>query len=274
LARRIDGKEAPVNKKIAAVAVLVLLAGVLPAEDIRVIVPYLGAATNVYQDSTYGIDLNDTKLMEGLFFQWVNTDLFQANAFVYHSADINYSQLWGGHLIGDFYVWSNSLGKAAVGAGLEVISLDMDAGDNIPPLADFKLPTTLYVPYARVGHYFYFGDPNGVRVSLFPWAGLEYDVTRGTLSFDPPGPGTVDESIDDETLYEIVGISVGATLWHFIELQAKYKLTLNATDRLNTFDAMANVFFTRNWGLSYRYKYMESTSGSTSYHIFGVAYAF
>ncbi len=94
------------KKKLATAILLVLLAGTLQAENIRVIVPYLGAATNVYQktDPMYTLDLKDTKLMEGLFFQWVNPDLFQANAFAYHSADINYSQLWGGHLIGDFYV--------------------------------------------------------------------------------------------------------------------------------------------------------------------------
>jgi len=270
------------KKNIAAMALLALLAGVLQAEDIRVVVPYLGAATNVYEktDPYYTIDWDDTKLMEGLFFQWVNPEHFQANAFVYHSADINYSQLWGGHLIGDFYIWSNPLGKAAVGAGVEVISLATHAGDveSAQFIYDLNVPLTVYVPYARVGHYFYLGSRDKVLFSIFPWAGAEYDITRGHSSLValPPGPPPqyVDVDIDDETLYGLAGLSVSATIMHFIELQAKYKLTFNADDRLSTWDAMANVFFTRHWGVSYRFKYMQSTSGSTSYHLGGIAYAF
>jgi hypothetical protein len=270
-------------KKIAVMALLALLVGALYAEDIRVVVPYLGVATNAYQktDPYYTIDWNDTKLMEGLYFQWINPDRFQANTFLYHSADINYSQLWGGHLIGDFYVLSDRLGKVAVGAGLEVIRLDTDAGDaeSAQYIFDLKLPLTLYAPYARVGHYFYFGSSAKVLVSVFPWLGVEYDITRGDISLtvDPPGPtlpSSIDESIDDETLYGLTGLSLSATIMHFIELQAKYKLTFNADDLLSTWDAMANVFFTRHWGVSYRFKYMQSTSGSTSYHIGGIAYVF
>ena len=266
------------KKKIAAIALLALLAAALHAEDIRVVVPYLGAATNDYENADYSIDWNDTKLMEGLYFQWINPDLFQANAFVYHSADINYSQLWGGHLIGDFYVLSDPLGKAAVGAGLEVLSLDNDAGDAVAGVTDFKLPLTLWIPYARVGHYFYFGSRDQVLLSVFPWAGAEYDIARGnvsgTIPFAPPPFNVFDESIEDETLYGLAGLSVSATIMHFIELQAKYKLTFNENDLLHTFDAMANVFFTRHWGVSYRFKYMQTTDGSTSYHIGGIAYVF
>ena len=262
-------------KKFAVgIIIAFLAAGALSAEDIRIVVPYLGAATDVYKDDANGVELNDTKLMEGLYLQWVNTDLFQANAFVYHSADINYSQLWGGHLIADFYVFSDAMGKAAVGAGLDVLSLDLDAGDHIAPLADFKLPMMLYAPYARVGHYFNFGSRDMVSWSVLPWAGAEYDIIRGDLSFDPPGPGTFSQSIDDETLYALAGINVGATIMHFIELQVKYRATFNADDYLNTFDAMANVYLNRHWGVSYRFKYMETTSGSVSYHIGGVAYVF
>ena len=274
------------KKIFATTALLALLAGGLQAEDIRVIVPYLGAATNVYQktDPNYVIDWDDTKLMEGLFFQWVNPDLFQANVFVYHSADINYSQLWGGHLIGDFYFWSNPLGKAAIGAGMEVINLSTDAGDaeSAQGLLNLKLPLTIYAPFARAGHYFYLGSRDKVLLSIFPWAGAEYDITRGevTGSVDIPPPGTppplipLAQSTDSETLYGIAGLSLGATIFHFIELQAKYKATFNADDLLHTVDGMANVFFTRHWGLSYRFKYMQTTDGSTSYHIAGIAFVF
>ncbi len=269
--------------KVAAGALLALLAAALPAdpaENVRIAVPYLGVATNAYENDAYDLDTSDSALMEGFFFQWVNPELFLANAFIYHSADINYSRLWGGHLIGDFYVWSNRLGKAAVGAGIEVIRLDMDAGDEFSDsyVYDFELPTTMTIPYVRAGHYFYLGSRERVALSVFPWVGAEYDITRGEVSLvvDPPGPPpvTVDESIDDETLYGIVGINLGATIARFVELQAKYRLTFNADDLLHTFDAMANLYFSRSWGLSYRFKHMQTTSGSTSYHILGIAYVF
>ena len=88
----------------------------------------------------------------------------------------------------------------------------------------------------------------------------------------PRTAAVVDESIDDETFYGIAGLSLSATIFHFIELQAKYKATFNADDLLHTVDALANVFFTRHWGLSYRFKYMQTTGGSTSYHIGGIAF--
>ncbi len=271
------GDERTSNMKALSLVVLfALLAGALGgAEDIRIVAPYLGVATNVYSDDQNGIDITDSKLMEGLYFQWINTELFQANAFLYHSADINFSQLWGGHAIADFYVLRDPLGKVALGAGLEILSLDMDAGSAFPPLTKFTLPTTFYIPYARAGHYFDFTPAKSVQLTVFPWAGAEYQVTRGEVSFVPPGPPSkFTQSIDDETLYGIAGLNVHATIMHFIDLEAKYSGTFNQTDYLSTFDGMVNVFFTRNWGVSYRYKYMQQTSGSTSYHIFGVAYVF
>ncbi len=110
---------------------------------------------------------------------------------------------------------------------------------------------------------------------MFPWAGAEYDIVRGEVAFDPEFPPfVVNQDIKDETWFGIAGINLGVTIMHFIELQAKYRLTFNGDDQLSTFDTMANVFFTRNWGVSYRFKYMQSTSGSTSYHIAGIAYVF
>ncbi|UCF99526.1 MAG: hypothetical protein JSV89_08295 [Spirochaetaceae bacterium] len=39
-------------------------------------------------------------------------------------------------------------------------------------------------------------------------------------------------------------------------------------------DGMLTVFFTRHWGLSYRFKYSETGSGTTTYHIGGIAFVF
>ena len=108
---------------------LVTASASLAAESIRIVAPYLGIVTSRYENPGYSLTSEDSSLMEGLFFQWVDSARFQANAFVYHSAEVNYSRMLGGHLIGDVYLWDNSLGRAAVGAGIELIRLDMDAGD-------------------------------------------------------------------------------------------------------------------------------------------------
>jgi hypothetical protein len=70
-----------------------------------------------------------------------------------------------------------------IGAGLEVIHLGTDAGDVLSAqfVYDFTLPLTVYVPYARAGHYFYLGSRDKVLLSVFAWAGAEYDITRGDL---------------------------------------------------------------------------------------------
>ncbi len=254
----------------------ILVAGALAAEDIRVVAPYLGVVTSVYEDDSQGLDLDGSGLMEGLYLQWVNPDVFQANAFLYYAADVVDAPVIGGHLVADFYVLSDSLGKAAVGAGVEVLRPGVSTDLTVPVATTIEVTPTVTAPYARAGHYFYFGSRDGVQLSLFPWAGLEYDITRGQVAFDPEFPlfGMVEQDIKDETLYGIAGVNVGAVIMHFIELQAKYRATFNADDYNSTFDWMANFYFSRHWGVSYRFKYMQTTSGSTSYHIGGIAYVF
>jgi hypothetical protein len=261
-------------KKIIAAALIALFAGAAYAEDIRVVVPYVGWAMSEYKDDAQGLDLDGGGLMEGLYLQWINPDLFQANAFLYYAADVMDAPVIGGHLIADVYVLSDPLGKLAVGAGVEVLqpgaSTEVLMGP--PPAVTIDVTPTITAPYARVGHYFYFGSGSQTLVSLFPWVGAEYDIVRGEVTFDPsPIP---DQSIDDETWFTIAGLNLGVTFMHFIELQAKYRATFNADDFLNTFDGMLNFYLNRHWGVSYRYKYMQSTSGFTSYHIAGIAYVF
>jgi hypothetical protein len=259
-------------KKTAALVLLALLAGALYAEDIRVVVPYVGAVTSVYEDDANGLDVDGTGLMTGLYLQWINPQLFQANAFVYYAPDVIDAPVIGGHLVADYYVWSDPLGKLALGAGVEVLQPGVSTEAPGPTLID--VTPTITAPYVRAGHYFYFGTASNVLLSVFPWAGVEYDITRGDIKIDPPGPGSIEDTIEDETLFGIAGLNVSATIMHFIDLQAKYRLTFNEDDLLSTFDAMANVYFNRHWGVSYRFKYMQSTSGSTSYHIGGIAYVF
>ena len=264
---------------ILAVAIMLSVTGVVSsdAENIRIVVPYLGYVTNIYESSDYPIEpLDDSSLMKGLFFQWINPQRYQWNTFIYQSSDINYSTLWGGHFIFDFYFGVREHGKFVVGTGIEYIRLDMDAGDSLSPLTDFELLNNIIVPYARFGRYFSFGNDT-LNASILPWAGIQPEWIKGNISFASPflpPPGLFDDDIDEDEFFGIAGINTSFSIFHFITADAKYRVTFDADDFFSTVDTMLNVFFTRHWGLSYRFKYSETSTGSTSYHIGGIAYVF
>ncbi len=257
--------------------VLFLAVTLSHAETMNILVPYMGAIANVYEDSS--LDLEDTGLMAGLYFQSIDPDRYQWNAFVYHSPDVNYSKLWGGHFIFDAYFGNNLRGKYLLGAGIEIISLDMDAADEIFPLQDFTLTYTITVPYVRAGKYFQFRQ-GPIVVSILPWAGVQPEFVSGDVKFSavfgpPPTPPTnVSESIDDTDWFGIAGLNLKVNLYHFIEIEGKYQATFNGDDYRSTVNALVNLFLNRSWGLSYRYKYMETSSGSDAYHLLGIACVF
>ena len=269
-------------KTVTFLAILVMISVTAAvssdAEDVRIVAPYLGYLTNVYENADYNLDLDDSALMEGLYFQWINPNRYQWNTFLYHSSDINFSTLWGGHFIFDLYLGVRERGKFVIGTGVEYIRLDMDAGDNIPsipPIFDFVLLNNVVVPYARFGRYFSLGSDT-LNVSILPWAGIQAEWVRGDIAFNfgGPFPPPVDEKIDEEDFFGIAGINTSVSVFRFITVDAKYRGTFNADDYFSSVDGMLNVFFTRHWGLSYRFKYSETSSGSTAYHIGGVAYVF
>ena len=163
-----------------------------------------------------------------------------------------------------------------MGTGIEYIRLDMDAGDNISGATDFEMLNNIIVPYARFGRYFTFGGDR-LNASLLPWAGVQPEWVRGDIAFTrlfPPPPTPVDEKTDDYELFGIAGLNTSVSILHFITIDAKYRATFNADEFFSSVDTMLNVFFTRHWGLSYRFKYSEAGNGTTSYHIGGVAYVF
>jgi hypothetical protein len=261
---------------LAAMAALLALLRVqtAEAEDLRIIAPYAGAITNVYKDSANRLDLTDTKLILGLYGQWINPEAYQWNAFVYQSSNINFSSMWGGHFIFDYYLGPAEGGKYLLGAGVELIRIDMDAGSSIVPLTKFTLTNTVVVPYARAGKYFLF-DLEGSRISVLPWAGLQPQWVMGKISFVPPGPpNTVNRTFDDYKLFGVAGLNLKYSLGHFLDVEGKYQATFDGASYYSTVTAIANFFFSRNFGLSYRFKYMEGTSGSNTYHMGGIAFLF
>jgi hypothetical protein len=238
------------------------------AETITLAAPYVGWVTNTYENADYKLNLEDSGFLAGMYLQSINTSLYQWNAFAYYSPDVNYSTLWGGHFIVDFYPIGDFLGKYLVGAGVEVIRIDMDAGNNIKPLEGFTLTNTILLPYARVGKYFVFGM-GPLQISILPWVGATYESVTGNVKFS-----AVDETFDDSAWYATAGINLKLTLFRFIDVEGKYQATFDGDVYHPSYSVIANAFFSRNWGLSYRYKYMETSGGSDAYNLFGVAYVF
>jgi len=243
------------------------------AENIRIVTPYLGVLSNSYENSQNGLDLKDTALMKGLYLQWVNPDRFQANVFGYQVSDVNYSTIWGAHAIVDYYYDVTERSKNVVGIGSEIVAMDMDAKDNISPFTSFKLTNNVTVLYARLGRYFYFG-PSTASFSLMPWTGTELDMVRGDIAFTMPGPPPVSQDFSSNTVLAITGINAKARLYHMVEIDAKYSAAYDADAYYNRATVMTNVYLTRHWALSYRFHYAETSDGTTSYHLGGVAYAF
>ncbi|OGJ87386.1 MAG: hypothetical protein A2268_14630 [Candidatus Raymondbacteria bacterium RifOxyA12_full_50_37] len=260
------------------------MAGPPAANDIRILCPYAGALINEVETShhSYTLTLEDTALLKGLFFQWIRPQVFQVNTFLYQSSDINYSSVWGGHLMGDVYFLASRWGTGLAGAGSELISINMDADSNSMPMtngghtsfSDFEMQNMVYTPFIRAGYKL--SQLMGiVRLSVFPWAGVQYQGVRGKMEVDFPVfqyPTHADIVADD--WFALAGLGVNANIFHFIDLEGKYHATFDADTLYPTISAMANVFLTRHIGLSYRFKYMEMSTGTNTFHMGGVAFVF
>jgi hypothetical protein len=263
-----------------AILLFLVSAASARAEDMRIVAPYAGILSNVYADESTGLDLKDSGFLSGLYFQWINPERYQWNAFVYYAPDVNYTRTIGGHFIFDYYFGPDWYGKFVAGAGLAAINNKFDAGSDIAPFSDFTMDYTIWVPYLRAGKYFK-TKVGPADLSLLPWAGVQPEWIRGDLSMTMPAhfpmpEMTIDSSMDDYSLYGIAGANLKVSLFHFVDLEGKYKATFDKSGLYSSVDALANLFFTRSMGLSYRYKYMESLdgTGSNSYHYFGLAYLF
>jgi hypothetical protein len=253
----------------------VMVAASVPAGEIRLVCPYAGTITDVYRNDDRNLDLKDTGFLKGLFFQSVDPERFQWNAFVYQSSGVNYSTLWGGHFIFDRYFGSGGGGKWVAGGGAEYLRIDMNAGGRIAPMSGFRLLNNLFIPYGRFGYRYQF-HPRPLTIALMPWAGVEYQGVRGDLKLtvDPPGPAPLtatSESIDEDDFFGVAGLNVNAHLFHLLEIEGKYQGAFNAETEYTTVSAMVNLALTRRFGLSYRFKYLELGKGTDLFHLWGLA---
>lgn len=257
---------------------LLALGALLPAparaETVRVAAPYIGSVTNHYADAAYRLDLKDTARMEGVYAQWMNTEVFQANAFFYRAPEVNYSKVQGLHLNLDFYYKPTRAGKWTAGAGLEDLGIEMRAGRNIPGLALFDMDNRVRFWYGRAGRYFYF-NKGPLAASLLPYGGYAAEKITGEIKMDPLGPSPLRTAdIGDSDSHPLAGVNLGATFAHFIDIQAKWMGRFKDNGTLNEYSLLANVYFSRRWGVSYRYKFMEYGSSSNAYNLAGVVCAF
>lgn len=248
------------------------------AQNIRIITPYIGSITDKYKSEKRNLDLKDNSLLKGIFFQWVNPENYQWNAFVYQSSDINYSTLWGGHFIFDYYASYTPKGKFVFGIGTEYLQIDMDADSSITPLKNFELTNRIFIPYIRFGYSYRF-DQEKFKLSVLPWLGIQYQRVRGdlTMAIDPPGPApltTSKENIKSDDYFMITGLNLHARIFHMLEIEAKYYGTFNSKNYYSTTSGMVNLYLSRNLGLSYRIKFMELNKGYDFYNLFGIAFVF
>jgi len=252
------------------------------AQDIRILSPYVGVLYNKEEPSHEGntIVLSDAARMEGLFFQWIRPGAFQANAFLYHASNINYSTVWGGHMMGDAYFHGSRWGAFLLGGGSEFISINMDADSNRMPVkgggytgfSDFEMRNTIVTPFLRTGYRF---TPlsGRVKLAMTPWTGVQYEGVRGAIEVDFPAfQYPAHAGIRSNDWYALLGLGLNATLFHFIDLEVKYHATFNAASLYSTASAMTNIFLTRHIGLSYRYKYMEMYQGSNIFNMGSVVF--
>jgi len=261
------------------------------AEDIRIVAPHLGAITNKVEFGDYSINLEETVLLKGLYLQWIDTERYQWNLFAYQASDVNYSDVWGTHFIFDYYFGPDWGGKFLAGAGVELIGVDLDAGDHIvatmngqsAALKNFTMKNTVTIPYLRLGKYFLLGE-GPLRFSILTWAGIQPQWVAGDLEFErPSGYNPVthqftyaaeDISLDDYEFFGIAGINFKILLARYADVEAKYQASFNSGEYLSTVTVIANAYFSRHWGLSYRFKYMDHSSGSDTYHLVGLAFIF
>ena len=283
------------RKVIITFIVALLFISSIFAENILVITPYLGTINNdmsrimEHGEQSFELKFKDDSLFKGLYFQCINTEKYQWNAFVYNSEDLNYSSLWGTHFIFDYYLGVKENSKYVIGAGFEYLrmktevdEISFDMGlfqDGI--LNGFDLSQNIYAPFMRGGKYFYLGDDK-IKYSFMPWAGFEADIINGDIDFIIPsmGPGApetpVRDDVDNDTFFALAGLNFKATFYHFIDLKLKYhcKVDLKESDTYDVVSGMLNIYFNRSWGVSYRTKYLKSAEMENIYHIGGIVYAF
>lgn len=266
-----------------AAALFCIAIATLPAETdyskrVRIATVNAGIYSSEYADDAYGIKLSGSGVMLGAYAQWIEHGKFQANAFAYYVPDVNDSRVAGLHLNADGYFLANALGCFVAGIDAERISIDMDAGDSIAGLDDFAMENDITVAIARAGFRFTGKPSTNLSVSLLPYAGVALEKVDGELTLDPAGPPAMTPpmaiDISDNSAYPVWGVNLTLRVFHAFELTGKYLARECEGERLDTLTAQVNAYLPLHFVASYQYKLMDETSGTSSYHLFGIGAAF
>jgi len=254
-----------------ALAVLVM-AAVLPgpaAAATRIIIaPYVGSVTN--SNATYRI--KDTSELDAIYAQWMNTEKFQVNSFYYRIPRINYSRVNDLQLSFDLYLKPSAAGKWVAGAGMEDQKTAMSAGGHIAPYTSFDMDKNVLFYYLRAGRYFYH-KKGWLDASLFPYIGYAREKTTGEAIIN----AAITRDVSASDSYPLGGISVNTTFAQFIVLQANWMGWLGSfknVDRMDEYTLTTGIYFSRHWGLSYRYKYKKYGPSASSYNLGSIVYLF
>lgn len=262
--------------------IILSISQLLVAETIRNITPYVGSITNELAPPSMDNKVSDTDILKGIFYQQIDPENYQWNMFIFNSDDINKSDLLGIHFISDWYFNVRDSSKIVFGVGIDIIDL---SSNSIPvaPSVNIEVSHLIYAPYIRAGYYVYLKSDNGIMFTLMPWAGVEKDKIEGdidtniTPSFPGQPPVAINTNIDSNYEYGLIGLHCKVDYNHFINCKIKYHRKIcfdsEGTDYDNT-SLLLNIFFSKNWGVSYRYKYFEENIANISYHIAGISYVF
>ncbi len=263
------------NKLILLLIFTFFAQGILKAKEMLIIAPYTGTITNKLDNSDYNLNLKDTAPMYGAYFQWIKSEKFQGNLFYYKSSNLNYSNLKGLHAIVDWYPKVTDKGKYVIGLGVEKINVDMNAESNLSGFTSFEMNNNILYYYVRAGQYRYF-EAGKFKGSLLPYIGYSYEKVELDLEIDFTSPFVPyqDKNIIDKNRYPIAGLNLSTKFHHFAEIKLKYMSRFEKPHIAHSSSAIINVYFTRHFGLSYRYKYMEHGKSSDKYHLVGIVICF
>jgi hypothetical protein len=260
---------------LVILGVLVIAKPVL-GESFTIVTPYYGIEDNTMEYGKYGVELEDSAPMKGLYLQNVNPDKFQWNLFLYRTEHINYSDLWGFNFIYDYYFGTHDNIKNVIGLGMNYLDNNL-MGEDVPtkfgklPAMQMDFSVTSY--YLRIGRYYDFGNDQ-LHCSVLPWAGWEWDRTDGEGFVAISPRYSVKFPMDDEQSTLLVGLNFKMTFHHFLQAELKHSVVCDHDDYLNRSSAMVNLFFTKNIGLSYRYNRQELAMGTDEHSMLGIAVVF
>lgn len=246
------------------------------AADFTIVTPYWGIEENTLINEDYGLELEDTEPMKGLYIQSIDTKKYQWNLFCYRTNDINYSDLWGFNFTYDRYFGVHDNVKNLIGVGINYSKIDM-AGEDVPAsrgnLDSFNMDLTNTSYYLRVGRSYDFGRDK-LRYSILPWVGGQWDRSEGSGTADFPGPRLAGFQIGEDSESWIAGVNFKATIFHFIQVEAKHSVTYHEDDLFNRSSFMVNFLLSKNVGLSYRYNHQEMPMGEDNYSMIGLTVFF